>query len=99
MTTSVVLLSMVQPLHGLTFALLHLACMRIMAGLIPIHLSATAQALYAFAAGGVTATLTLLSGSLYAWYGGASFFAMAALCALALPFAWFGLSDDSATAR
>jgi MFS transporter, PPP family, 3-phenylpropionic acid transporter len=95
-TTSVLPLSIVQPLHGLTFALLHLACMRIMAGLIPTHLSATAQALYAFAAGIMTATLTLLSGTLYAWHGGASFFAMAALCALALPFAWFGLSDDFA---
>jgi MFS transporter, PPP family, 3-phenylpropionic acid transporter len=98
-TTSVLPLSIVQPLHGLTFALLHLACMRIMAGLIPTHLSATAQALYAFAAGLVTATLTLLSGTLYAWYGGASFFVMAALCAVALPFAWFGLSDHSASAR
>jgi MFS transporter, PPP family, 3-phenylpropionic acid transporter len=47
----------------------------------------------------VTATLTLLSGTLYASYGGASFFAMAALCALALPFAWFGLPDDSASQR
>ncbi len=91
MTTSVWLLSILQPLHGLSFALLHLACMRIMAGLVPTHLSATAQAIYAFATGVVTALLTLLSGSLYAWYGGASFFAMAALCALALPFAWFGL--------
>jgi MFS transporter, PPP family, 3-phenylpropionic acid transporter len=95
-TTSALLLSVVQPLHGLTFALLHLACMRVMAGFIPTHLSATAQALYAFAAGVVTAALTLLSGSLYARYGGASFFAMAALCAVALPFAWIGLSDDTA---
>jgi PPP family 3-phenylpropionic acid transporter len=34
-TTSVLLLSLVQPLHGLTFALLHLACMRMMGGHCP----------------------------------------------------------------
>jgi MFS transporter, PPP family, 3-phenylpropionic acid transporter len=94
-TTSAWLLSILQPLHGLTFALLHLACMRVMAGLVPIHLSATAQTLYAFATAIVTAALTLLSGNLYAWYGGASFFAMAAICAVALPFAWFGLSENT----
>jgi MFS transporter, PPP family, 3-phenylpropionic acid transporter len=92
-TTSVLLLLVSQPLHGLTFALLHLACMREMAALVPSHQSATAQSLYAFAAGSVSAALTLLSGNLYAWYGGASFFAMSILCAVALPFAWFGLSD------
>jgi MFS transporter, PPP family, 3-phenylpropionic acid transporter len=96
-TSSALLLSILQPLHGLTFALLHLACMRSMAVLIPIHLSASAQAIYAFGAGIVTATLTLLSGSLYASYGGASFLLMAALCAVAIPFAWFGLSNDAAS--
>jgi PPP family 3-phenylpropionic acid transporter len=33
-TTSVLLLSIIQPLHGLTFALLHLACMRMMRMLV-----------------------------------------------------------------
>src|SRR2546430_11301985 len=63
-TTSVLLLSIVQPLHGLTFALLHLACMRMMGSLVPISLCATAQAFYAFGAGLTTAALTLLSGIL-----------------------------------
>jgi PPP family 3-phenylpropionic acid transporter len=94
-TTSVLLLAILQPLHGLTFALLHLACMRSMAIHIPTHLSATAQAIYAFAAGVVTAALTFSSGILYGSYGGASFFLMAVLCAIALPFAWFGLPDDT----
>jgi len=92
-TTSVLLLSIVQPLHGLTFALLHLACMRMMGSLVPISLCATAQAFYAFGAGLTTATLTLLSGILYARYGGASFFPMAVLCGIALPFAWFGFAE------
>ena len=92
-TTSVLLLSIVQPLHGLTFALLHLACMRIMGTLVPTSLAATAQATYAFGSGFTTSALTLLSGALYARYGGVSFFPMAVLCGVALPFAWFGLAD------
>jgi PPP family 3-phenylpropionic acid transporter len=92
-TTSVLLLSIVQPLHGLTFALLHLACMRVMGSIVPISLCATAQAFYAFGAGLTTAALTLLSGILYARYGGASFFPMAVLCGIALPFAWFGFAE------
>ena len=93
-TTSVAALALLQPLHGLTFALLHLACMRIMAGQVPQHLSATAQALYALGSGIVSAVLTALSGTLYAAYGGLSFFAMALLCVVALPFAWYGLSSE-----
>jgi MFS transporter, PPP family, 3-phenylpropionic acid transporter len=69
--------------------------MRSMAVHIPTHLSATAQAIYAFAAGLVTAALTFLSGFLYGWFGGASFLLMAVLCAIALTFAWFGLSNGA----
>jgi len=94
-TTSVLALSILQPLHGLTFALLHLACMRMMVDLVPANLSATAQGLYAFASGLMTTALTLLSGTLYAWYGGASFLVMAIFCGVAIPIAWFGLPDDN----
>lgn len=93
-TTSVLLLSLIQPLHGLTFALLHLACMRMMGTLIAANVAATAQALYAFGSGLVTAVLTLLSGALYASYAGAAFFPMAALCIIALPLAWFGFANE-----
>ena len=89
-TNSVAVLAFLQPLHGLTFALLHLACMRMMATLVPIPMAATAQALYAFGSGAVTAALTLLSGFIYARYGGGAFVAMAVLCGFALPLAWFG---------
>ncbi|NOJ48823.1 MFS transporter [Bradyrhizobium archetypum] len=92
-TNSVVALAMVQPLHGLTFALLHLACMRMIGSLVPAHLAATAQALYAFGAGAVTAALTLFSGFFYAGYGGGAFLAMAVLCGVALPLAWSGFAD------
>jgi PPP family 3-phenylpropionic acid transporter len=97
-TTSVVGLSLTQPLHGLTFALLHLACMRMMGALVPVRVAATAQALYAFGSGFVMAALTFFSGPLYALYAGGAFFPMAALCVIALPFAWFGFADDHSEA-
>jgi PPP family 3-phenylpropionic acid transporter len=93
-TNSILLLSVLQPLHGLTFALLHLACMRVMANVVPLGAAATAQAFYAFGSGLVTAALTLLSGTLYASYGGLAFLSMAALCIIALPFAWYGFADE-----
>ncbi len=95
LTTSTWALALIQPLHGLTFALLHLACMRIFGDLIPRSAAATAQAFYALGSGLMTAALTFLSGALYASYTGAGFFAMAVLCALALPVASLGLADTS----
>ncbi len=77
-------LAIVQPLHGFTFALLHLACMRLLTQIVPPQLAATGQAIYAFAAATTTAFLTLAAGVLYARWGGAAFFVMAALCAAAL---------------
>ena len=62
-TNSVLLLSVLQPLHGLTFALLHLACMRVIGNVVPPAVAATAQALYAFGAGLVTAALTSVVGN------------------------------------
>jgi PPP family 3-phenylpropionic acid transporter len=86
-STSVVALALVQPLHGLTFAALHLACMRIIPAVVPPPLAATAQALYALGAGAMTAALMLASGWLYAALGGRGFLLMALLCAAALPVA------------
>ena len=78
-------LAIVQPLHGMTFALLHLACMRLMGAAVPRRLAATGQALYALAPGLLTALLTLSSGLLYARLGAGGFLLMALLSALALP--------------
>jgi PPP family 3-phenylpropionic acid transporter len=79
---------MVEALHGLTFALLHLACMRLIADNIPPRLAATALALYGTAGIGVATVLaTLVSGPLYAAFGAHGFWAMAVLCAAALPVA------------
>jgi PPP family 3-phenylpropionic acid transporter len=86
-TTAVAALAVVQPLHGLTFAALHLACMRVIGAAVPPGLAATAQATYALGAAGASAALTLLSGALYARLGAQAFLVMALLCALAIPLA------------
>jgi PPP family 3-phenylpropionic acid transporter len=86
-SSDVAALALVQPLHGLTFALLHLACMRIIGAIVPSHLAATAQAIYAVGAAAATAMLTLASGSLYAQFGARGFLVMTLLCSLALPVA------------
>ena len=88
-TTDVIALALVQPLHGITFALLHLACMRLIARTVPEGLEGTAQAIYGTLGIGATiALLTLVSGALYARLGAQGFWIMAALCALALPLTW-----------
>ncbi|WP_186420340.1 MFS transporter [Bosea sp. CS1GBMeth4] len=85
LTADPLVLALVQPFHGATFALLHLACIRILTQSVPPELAATGQAVYAVASGAATALLTLAAGVLYARYGATAFFAMAALCGLALP--------------
>ena len=87
-STSVLALALVQPLHGLTFAALHLACMRLIPVIAPPGVAATAQAMYALAAGATTATLTLASGWLYATLGARGFLVMALLCLAAPPLTW-----------
>jgi MFS transporter, PPP family, 3-phenylpropionic acid transporter len=88
-TIDIVALGLTQPLHGFTFALLHLAAMRIIADTVPRDLAATAQAAYGLVAvGGATAVLLLLSGWLYASFGAAGFWGMAALCVTAFPVIW-----------
>ena len=74
-----------QALHGLTFALMHLAAMGIVARSIPDRLAATAQTVYGTGALGIaSATMTFASGYLYGLFGLQAFWAMAASCALAL---------------
>jgi len=80
-----VALAAVQPLHGLTFALLHLASMRLIGAAVPPHLAATGQAIYALGPTLVTALLTLSTGVLYARLGASGFLLMALLPVLALP--------------
>lgn len=84
----------VEPLHGLTFALFHLAAMRLIADTVPSRLAATAQAIYGTLAVGASTTLvTLISGTLYGALGGHSFWVMSSLCVAAAPLA-NGLIND-----
>ena len=83
-----------QALHGLTFALLHLVAMQVIANAVPARLAATAQTVYgALALGVASAALTFASGYLYGWFGLHAFWAMAALCAVALLLVG-GIADD-----
>jgi PPP family 3-phenylpropionic acid transporter len=89
MTAWVPAMVLVEPLHGLTFALLHLACMQMLSVVVPPALAATAQGLYGgVAVGTMTAIMTLVSGPLYGALGPRAFWVMALLCAAALPIAF-----------
>lgn len=55
-----------EPLHGLTFAPLHLACMEVIGRVAPASMAAAAQTVYGtLAMGATTAAATLASGPLY----------------------------------
>jgi len=69
-TTDLLALALIQPLQGVTFALLHLACMRLLSRIVPNGLEGTAQAVYGTVGIGLaSALLTLVSGKLYARMG------------------------------
>jgi MFS transporter, PPP family, 3-phenylpropionic acid transporter len=79
-------LMLIQPLHGLTFAFLHLACMRLLSEIVPSGLAATALTVYGTLGAGLSSVLlTLASGPLYGRLGPTGFLAMAALCVVAVP--------------
>jgi PPP family 3-phenylpropionic acid transporter len=65
-SAAVLALTLVQPLHGLTFALLHLACMRLLARIVPPGLEGTAQALYGTVGIGATRLSRCIGEILYA---------------------------------
>ncbi len=88
LTSSVTVLAGTQLLHGLTFALVHLACMRMIIAFCPLRLAATAQSLYGtLALGLASAVLTFLSGILYQYRGMDAFWLMSLLCVAAIPVA------------
>ena len=96
LTLNLSAIMLIQPLHGVTFALVHLACMRLLAISVPPQLAATAQALYGTVGiGAATALLTLASGWLYAGMARYAFLIMCGLCLAALPIA-FSLISASA---
>ncbi|WP_298951850.1 MFS transporter [uncultured Methylobacterium sp.] len=89
-----------QALHGATFALLHLACLRRIGDTVPSRLAATALTLYGSVGLGLsTAGLTLAAGALYAGLGPGAFWVMAALCVPAIPLALSLRQDPVETVR
>ena len=87
-TTVVSLLAATELLHGLTFSLVHLACMQVISASVPEEMSATAQTLYGtLCLGAASAVLTLASGIMFGAFGAEAFWSMAALSAAAAPIA------------
>jgi MFS transporter, PPP family, 3-phenylpropionic acid transporter len=90
-------MALVEPLHGLTFALLHLACMQMLSVVVPPALAATAQGTYGgVAVGTMTAVMTLVSAH-FTVLSDRKHSVMALLCAAALPiaFAMRGISINA----
>ncbi|MFM2148090.1 MAG: hypothetical protein RLZZ187_396 [Pseudomonadota bacterium] len=86
LTTDPLLLFPLQLLHAATFGAQHLATMQLLARVVPPAQAGTAQALHAsLGAGLAIGLLTLASGPLYSAFGGGGYWAMAVLCALAVP--------------
>ncbi|MEA2860644.1 MAG: transporter, family, 3-phenylpropionic acid transporter [Methylobacteriaceae bacterium] len=85
-TAAVPAMALIEPLHGLTFALLHLTCMQVLTRTVPREFAATAQAVYGTVGVGIaTSALTFVSGQLYAHLAAHAFWVMAGLALLALP--------------
>jgi PPP family 3-phenylpropionic acid transporter len=79
-------LAAVQLSHAATFAMQHLSAMLVLSRFVPAERAATAQALHsALGYGAPTGVMMLLSGWLYARYGGLMFLAMAVAAGLTLP--------------
>ena len=84
-TTAVAALVATQALHGLTFSLMHLACMQTIGERVPQRLEGTAQTLYgALALGLASAGLTYLAGEAWGTIGPRTFWLMAAVCVVGL---------------
>ncbi len=78
-------LVVVQLVHAATFAMQHLSAMLVLSRFVPAERAATAQALHsALGFGAPTGLMMLLSGWLYAGYGGLVFLAMAGVAGIAL---------------
>jgi MFS transporter, PPP family, 3-phenylpropionic acid transporter len=87
--TSLPALVLVQPLRALTFAAAHLGAMHYIARAVPEHRAGTAQTLYATITGGIGLGLaSALAGALYATWGGATYFVMAAMAGAGALLAW-----------
>jgi PPP family 3-phenylpropionic acid transporter len=79
-TVAVPAMALIQPIHGLTFALLHLTAMRVLVTIVPAELAGTAQTFYSTVGVALpSALLMLASGMLFDRFGAGGFYVMAAL--------------------
>jgi PPP family 3-phenylpropionic acid transporter len=86
LTTDPLLLLPLQVLHAATFGAQHLAAMAVLGRVVPAAGAGTAQAVHASLGAGLSmGVLTLACGPLYAAFGGGGYWAMALLCAAAIP--------------
>jgi PPP family 3-phenylpropionic acid transporter len=83
-TVALPALVLAQALHAMTFGAMHLATMRVMQQTVPAAVAGTAQTMLAAGIGAAMMAGTLAAGWFYAALGGAVFWGMAAMCALAL---------------
>ena len=74
-----------QALHGVTYGATHIGAFYLLTRAVPESQAGTAQALYASITAGIAmGGATLLSGQLYATYGGRTYWAMAAIAGVGL---------------
>jgi PPP family 3-phenylpropionic acid transporter len=59
-SSNIIAIATAEPLHGLTFALLHLSCMRVLAAIVPGELAGLAQAIYGTVGIGLTSAALAL---------------------------------------
>jgi MFS transporter, PPP family, 3-phenylpropionic acid transporter len=78
-------LIVLQALHGVTYGATHIGAFYLITRAVPEAQAGTAQALYASITAGIAmGGATLLSGQLYAAYGGRTYWAMAAIAGIGL---------------
>ena len=83
-TVALPALVVAQALHAATFGAMHLATMRVMQTAIPPAVAGTAQTMLAAGIGAVMMVGTLAAGQGYAVFGASVFWAMAAMCVVAV---------------
>jgi PPP family 3-phenylpropionic acid transporter len=85
---SVAVLSVVQLAHGLTFGLTQVGTMGLLVRRVPGHMMARGQGYLAACGGIISATMSAVSGVVYANYGQRVYYVMAAMALIAATVMW-----------
>jgi PPP family 3-phenylpropionic acid transporter len=85
---SVAVLSVVQLAHGLTFGLTQVGTMGLLVRRVPGHMMARGQGYLAACGGIISATMSAVSGVVYAHYGQRVYYVMAAMALIAATVMW-----------